>query len=316
MKIMILRANGKFIDTTPIKHLITQGEYNSDAIYIIVDRSCSAMTDLSLCNFVMKGINANGERAEAVVGIAGVSDTVISLVWSVSDIFTAVAGMMKLELRAYLDDAMVMKYKMGEIEIAESPDSNIPPDIDVVENAVNAMQAEVAAAAASAAEAEQIKDETAEFVMLTPYIYMGTWWVYSIADDEYVDSHVRADATPTPEEKAEIENEVLSECLTAIQNIVMPEGETELSVTLQNNTEVRCFDALEELIIGVPESMPEDYRSSIVFISGSTPTDLTLPTDSVPITGEISIEANTKYELLFFYDGQDLCFSWFDIPIS
>lgn len=79
------------------------------------------------------------------------------------------------------------------------------------------------------------------------------------------------------------------------------------NIVLANNTEYRR-GAVSTLSIALPESLPNVLECQVSFTSGASPTVLTLPAgislsgDSVN-NGTITVQANRRYGLLFWYDG-------------
>lgn len=127
---MEIYANGKNIPTYPFSRLFRQGEKFADTITIIVDRYYGE-NDLSMCSFVMRGVNENNEEALQPL-IPDVSDYSLIFRWNVSESFTAASGKLSLELRASKTDEndeplLIMKYSMESVTVTESPSGeNIP----------------------------------------------------------------------------------------------------------------------------------------------------------------------------------------------
>lgn len=121
---MEIYAKGKNIPTYTIAGLFRQGEKYADTIRIITDRYYCGK-DLSKCSFIMRGVNANKEEAQQAL-IPEVTEYTLVFNWKVSEYFTAVAGILKLELRASETDAdggskLILKYSMEPVVVAESP---------------------------------------------------------------------------------------------------------------------------------------------------------------------------------------------------
>ena len=76
---------------------------------------------------------------------------------------------------------------------------------------------------------------------------------------------------------------------------------------LAHNVE-RRFGICTDLQLHLPQSIPNDYISSLVFSSGNTATTLSYP-ERIVFTGDDCIDnvfvpkANTTYNVLFWYDG-------------
>lgn len=83
------------------------------------------------------------------------------------------------------------------------------------------------------------------------------------------------------------------------------------SVVLNNHTEYRC-KAMASLNLSLPETIPDDYNSRIVFESGETATTLSYTADSIKFTGDdcdssnaLVPAKNTSYEVDIKYLGLD-----------
>lgn len=118
---MIIQADGKYLNTAPLDGLITQGEENTQTVQLRVDRFYEGV-DLSVCSFVMRGVNAAGEQTEQVLTKA-TGDAQLTLSWQITAAFTARAGRLALELRAVheaaedTDEDLVLVYTMAPIRI-------------------------------------------------------------------------------------------------------------------------------------------------------------------------------------------------------
>ena len=79
------------------------------------------------------------------------------------------------------------------------------------------------------------------------------------------------------------------------------------NIVLTNNTEYRR-GAVSTLSIALPESLPNVLECQVSFTSGASPTVLTLPA-GISLSGDgvnngtITVQANRRYGLLFWYDG-------------
>ena len=83
------------------------------------------------------------------------------------------------------------------------------------------------------------------------------------------------------------------------------------SVVLNNHTEYRC-KVMASLNLSLPETIPDDYNSRIVFESGETATTLSYTADSIKFTGDDCDSSNafipaasTSYEVDIKYLGLD-----------
>ncbi len=126
---MELRANGKYIETTPIERIFTQGEAYADKLIFIVDAVNNGV-DVSGCTFVMRTVAIDGSMTETVLE-KSVQDELIILTWHVPDTVTAVAGMLQLEIIGSQDAQLIIKYKMRAVFVKEAIfGENIPvPDV-------------------------------------------------------------------------------------------------------------------------------------------------------------------------------------------
>lgn len=88
---------------------------------------------------------------------------------------------------------------------------------------------------------------------------------------------------------------------------IMIDASDNTSIALANNTEYRR-GVVSTLSITLPESMPNVFECQVSFTSGASPTVLTLPT-GISLSGDgitngtITVQANYRYGLLFWYDG-------------
>ena len=128
----MLKANGKFIDTLPLRNLFSLGEHYSDTITIEVDSSYENL-DLSGFTFVMRAVTPSGEEVKTILPkIAPDDDRYLWLIWNVSRAFTSEAGTLFLDLFAYQyhDPAAdpsetppdyLIRYQLPPIEIRDIP---------------------------------------------------------------------------------------------------------------------------------------------------------------------------------------------------
>ena len=86
--------------------------------------------------------------------------------------------------------------------------------------------------------------------------------------------------------------------------------ETAPSLEMVHNTEMR-YGTVSSLNITLPQSLEDDYISSVVFTSGSEAVNLIYP-EAVKISGEDCIDGvfipapNKRYTLILSYDGEDV----------
>lgn len=83
------------------------------------------------------------------------------------------------------------------------------------------------------------------------------------------------------------------------------------SVVLNNHTEYRC-KVMASLNLSLPETIPDDYNSRIIFESGETATTLSYTAGSIKFTGDdcdssnaLVPAKNTSYEVDIKYLGLD-----------
>jgi hypothetical protein len=144
---MQITANGKNIDTHLIKNLLIQGEKLSETVTFTVDRFYNG-NDLSLCSFFIRGVTDKNEEAQQGL-ITQISEEKITLIWKISEFFTATAGTLRLEIRAVLlsetdkSETLVLKYDMPPIFIKPSPVGSNTPMPSTTEQAINSIAAAV-----------------------------------------------------------------------------------------------------------------------------------------------------------------------------
>ena len=144
---MQITANGKNIDTHLIKNLLIQGEKLSETVTFTVNR-CYNGNDLSLCSFFIRGVTDKNEEAQQGL-ITQISEEKITLIWKISEFFTATAGTLRLEIRAVLlsetdeSETLVLKYDMPPIFIKPSPVGSNTPMPSTTEQAINSIAAAV-----------------------------------------------------------------------------------------------------------------------------------------------------------------------------
>lgn len=140
---MQITANGKNIDTHLIKNLLIQGEKLSETVTFTVDRFYNGK-DLSLCSFFIRGVTDKNEEAQQGL-ITQISEEKITLIWKISEFFTATAGTLRLEIKAVLlsetdeSETLVLKYDMPPIFIKPSPVGSNTPMPSTTEQAMNSI---------------------------------------------------------------------------------------------------------------------------------------------------------------------------------
>lgn len=173
---MILQANKKFIDTSHVAHLLTAGEKYADKLVFSVERFYQE-TDLSGCLFVMRGVNSAGNLALETLS-QEVMETEIRLTWNVSPAFTAVSGMLALEIVCYDNSDRILKYTVTPMQVKASVLEEYSGSVDAIEEALKEM--------------ERILTETRTISVQLPQIRNGTWWLYDTDSRAYTDSGLPA----------------------------------------------------------------------------------------------------------------------------
>lgn len=173
---MILKANKKYIDTSSIAHLLVNGEKNADIINFEVDRYYHDI-DLSNCEFFLRAVNENQNLIDQTLE-KSVSDNNIILQWTINEYFTAVDGKLLLEIRAIQGDNLILKYVMSPIYVKSSTTGEGLPSLNTVEKALDDMQ--------------KLIETAQDIAVKVPYIDNGIWWVWNIAQNQYVDTGISA----------------------------------------------------------------------------------------------------------------------------
>lgn len=173
---MILQANKKFIDTSHVAHLLTAGEKYADKLVFSVERFYQE-TDLSGCLFVMRGVNSAGNLALETLS-QEVMETEIRLTWNVSPAFTAVSGMLALEIVCYDNSDRILKYTVTPMQVKASVLEEYSGGVDTIEEALKEM--------------ERILTETRTISVQLPQIRNSTWWLYDTDSGAYADSGLPA----------------------------------------------------------------------------------------------------------------------------
>ncbi len=114
---MELKSNGKFICTRPIESLFTQGEKNADIIDFIIPKINNGV-DLSDCEFMIAGVNIQQVYVTAMLA-KSIEDSSIRLSWTVSEQFTAVSGMLMLEIRGTKGNDVIVRYSLPAVYVKE-----------------------------------------------------------------------------------------------------------------------------------------------------------------------------------------------------
>ena len=124
---MVLKANKKFIDLSNIKHLLTNGEKNADFLTFEISKNYNSV-DLSDCIFILRAVNSNENLIEQTLKKQIENDSIF-LTWVVDEYFTAISGVLKLEIRGIKSDELVIKYDLSDIYVRESAVGEGIPEI-------------------------------------------------------------------------------------------------------------------------------------------------------------------------------------------
>ena len=139
---MKLVAEKKMINSSPMYYLLTEGEHRADTIEFVVDRYYDEIS-VENCTFIIKGINSKNNQVEQVLEKTMGEDKV-TLKWSINEEFTAVAGMIELEIRGVIKmlekEILVIKYSMSPIEVRGTGKGSELPDVGLIEQAINSLQ--------------------------------------------------------------------------------------------------------------------------------------------------------------------------------
>lgn len=131
---MILKANQKYIDMSCVRHLLAKGEKNADFLTFSINKNYHDV-DLSNCTFILRVVNSAGNLVEQTLKKQIENDSIF-LTWTVDEYFTAVSGVLKLEIRGIKGDELVIKYDLSDIIVRESTvGEGLPeiPDITVIQ---------------------------------------------------------------------------------------------------------------------------------------------------------------------------------------
>lgn len=124
---MIIRANQKYIDMSDVRHLLACGERNADILTFQVSKIYHNV-DLSGCTFVMQAANENKNFVEQTLK-KEIQDNFILLTWTVDEYFTAVPGVLKLEIKGFKGDNLIIKYDLSDIVVRETVRGEGVPEI-------------------------------------------------------------------------------------------------------------------------------------------------------------------------------------------
>jgi len=124
---MILKSNQKYIDMSCVRHLLANGEKNADYLTFEVSKNYHDV-DLSECTFILRAVNSAGNLVEQTLR-KQIDNNSIFLTWTVDEYFTAVSGVLKLEIKGIKGDELVIKYDLSDIIVRESAVGGGLPEI-------------------------------------------------------------------------------------------------------------------------------------------------------------------------------------------
>lgn len=144
---MILKAIDKFIDTTPIERLFTEGEKYSDIIKFSLPKINNDV-DISDCIFVMRTVASTGEMMEYQLSSSTDEENEDRIIvsWYPDEYVSAVPGMLSLELICSKGSERIVKYKMPAIYVKAAVMGEGLPVPDVIEEKLALMNETLAKA--------------------------------------------------------------------------------------------------------------------------------------------------------------------------
>lgn len=171
---MILRANQKYIDMSDVGHLLACGEKNADILTFQISQFYHGI-DLSECAFIIRGVNSACNLIEQTLK-KQIKDSSVFLTWTVDEYFTAVSGVLKLEIRGIKGDELVIKYDLSDIFVRESAVGEGLPQPDMIEKAISEMS--------------EILAKAEEISVKAPIIKNNNWWIFNADTLEYEDTEL------------------------------------------------------------------------------------------------------------------------------
>lgn len=117
-----------------VRHLLATGEKNADFLTFEVSGNYHDV-DLLECTFILRAVNSVGNLVEQTLRKQIDGDSIF-LTWTVDEYFTAVSGVLKLEIRGIKGNELVIKYDLSDIIVRESAvGEGLPeiPDITVIQ---------------------------------------------------------------------------------------------------------------------------------------------------------------------------------------
>ena len=178
---LLLQKQGKKeIDTTPISHLYSVGECHPEPVEIVLERFFGD-ADLSGWQFRVYGTNAAHEPVYQDLQIHRTHEKTICLRWKVERTFTALAGVLHLELHALSPDtenAACIHYPMGDIWLSPSVCGTGMPLIRRMQDIYCQMQDLYHEMTVLSLHLPQISEEN------------GTWMLFDVEPGAYVDTGI------------------------------------------------------------------------------------------------------------------------------
>lgn len=134
-------SRGKNIPTYSFGNLFIQGEKFADTINFSLERFYND-SDIGDYKFMITGLTEDGFEVSQVI-IPEVEDNTVNLEWNVSENFTARAGKLRLELRAFKETNgeinTIMKYDMSPVNVKPTINGINEPIPETSEQFINNM---------------------------------------------------------------------------------------------------------------------------------------------------------------------------------
>lgn len=134
-------SRGKNIPTYSFGNLFIQGEKFADTINFSLERFYNN-SDIGDYKFMITGLTEDGFEVSQVI-IPEVEDNTVNLEWNVSENFTARAGKLRLELRAFKETDgeinTIMKYDMSPVNVKPTINGINEPIPETSEQFINNM---------------------------------------------------------------------------------------------------------------------------------------------------------------------------------
>lgn len=135
-------ANGKNIPTYSFGNLFIQGEKFADTVFISLERFYNS-SDISGYKFMVAGLTEDDYEINQIIMPESTGEKFIRLKWNVSGDFTAHAGKLRLELRAFEETDgeinTIIKYDMPTVNIKPTINGINEPLPDTNEQFINSI---------------------------------------------------------------------------------------------------------------------------------------------------------------------------------